>query len=204
MGTGLQILLVDDHPLVAAGIAAALAANGHQMVVAQTMAEARRWLGERSFDMGLIDINLADGKGVDLIDDPALADRMPGKLLIISGVHDPDEILMALDDRGIAFISKGVPFEDVLAAIARLGEMPAMPPTPMIWEQTRKSFVPVGEVFRRGSFLSPKEREVFQLMRQGLSDKEIAFRLSRSIHTVRVQIRSIRRKRGSTRRGETM
>ena len=40
------------------------------------------------------------------------------------------------------------------------------------------------------------------LMREGLLDKQIAERLHRSVHTIRVQIRAIRRKRGSSRRAE--
>ncbi|MGQ0663453.1 MAG: response regulator transcription factor [Pseudomonadota bacterium] len=198
----MQILLVDDHPLVAAGIAGGLEAIGHRITLARNLAEARRCLAERRFDMGLIDLNLPDGKGVDLLDDPELHDRLPGRVLVVSGAHDADEIVMALDGRSAAFISKTVPYEDVMAAIALLAEMPAMPTAPLYWEPDRKAFVPVKDVFRRGVVLSPKERDVFALMRQGLSDKAIAFKLSRSIHTVRVQIRSIRRKRHTSRRGE--
>ncbi len=57
-------------------------------------------------------------------------------------------------------------------------------------------------IFPRHTLLTQKEREVFMLMRKGLLDKQIADELGLSIHTVRVHLRAIKRKRGHNRRFE--
>lgn len=196
------ILLVDDHSLVASGIAANLEAIGFAVSLAVSVADGRRRLCERRYDLGLFDITLPDGSGIELLDQADGNAFVPSRILFLSGLHDPDEILMALDGRRAAFLSKSVPFEDLASAIDSLLASPVE--EPIIWQPELRAFIPVSRAFRRGVSLSPKEREVFQLMREGMSDKQIAHQLERSIHTVRVQVRSILRKRKSKRREEVV
>ena len=73
---------------------------------------------------------------------------------------------------------------------------------PLIWNLEQHKFFSIAEHFPKGSVLTPKEREVFMLLRKGMLDKQIADNLKRSIHTIRVQIRSIKRKRPFSRRSE--
>lgn len=121
----------------------------------------------------------------------------------MSGSSDRDEIAIALDHGAQAFVAKSLPFEDVVRAIETTLTLPAGD-EPFLWDEGADGFVPISTLFPKGTLLSPQERKVFALMRQGLQDKQIAAELDRSIHTVRVQIRSILRKRGSRRRGETV
>ena len=198
----MRVLIVNDHPLVAAGFMAGLTANGQTASVAHSVAEAGEMLHAEDYDLCILDINLPDGPGTNLLSDRSLSERLPPLCLLLSGTSDRDEILMALHAGASAFISKSVEFSDLMKAINLLIDLPESPREPLYWDQINNKFVRVAEAFPKGTVLSPREREVFALMRQGMQDKKIAFALERSIHTIRVQIRSIRRKRGVTRRGE--
>ncbi|HWN95536.1 MAG TPA: sigma-54 dependent transcriptional regulator [Methylomirabilota bacterium] len=65
--TGLSLLIVEDEALLRKRLAAQLQQLGADVTGAATLAEARRWLGELSFDFVLLDVNLPDGLGTDLL-----------------------------------------------------------------------------------------------------------------------------------------
>jgi DNA-binding NarL/FixJ family response regulator len=216
----MSILIVDDHPLVTEGLAARLRLLGHTVGVACSLEAARDVLRETSYSDCVIDIDLGGRLGTELLTDPDLTPYLPARIIILSGSTDPDDIVMALDRGAVAFVPKSIPLDDVIAALVMATGF-APPPRPgpadeapqqngtrasqpQVWDPDVRGFVPLSQIFRKGSVLSPREREVFMLIRQGLSDKEIAARLRRSIHTIRVQVRSITRKRGTKRRGESI
>lgn len=198
----MRILFIDDHPLVVAGLRNFLTALGTEVTIAHTLAEARIRLMEAEYDAWILDIDMPDGSGTHLLREMTLQKGCCPKALLLSGATDRDDIAMALDEGAMAFLSKAVGWEDLTTAVQRFLEMPEVVEEPLVWEPTRTDFVPAREVFPRGIVLSPREREVLIKMREGLRDKEIAHCLQRSIHTVRVQIRSIHRKRGRYRRAE--
>ena len=207
----MSILIVDDHPLVTEGLAARLQQLGHRVAVAHNFAEARQQMCETAHSDCVLDIDLGGRLGTELLSDPELAPYLPPRIIILSGTTDPDDIVMALDRGAIAFVPKSIPFDDVVSALVAATAFDVSGDgadgrgrQPQIWDQERGSFVPSSQIFPKGSVLSPREREVFALMRQGFTDKQIAANLQRSIHTIRVQVRSITRKRGTKRRGESV
>jgi DNA-binding NarL/FixJ family response regulator len=197
----MDILIVDDHPLVTVGLSDRLRGLGHRVEVCHTLADASQRIRAQSFDMCVLDLDMGGKRGTQIMADPTLADKLPECIVVLSGTRDRDEIVGALEAGAHAFLSKSIPFEDVIEGIlsapqAYRGGEPGM------WVQEVRAYVPLGVVYPRGSTLSKREREVFQLLRRGNSDKAIAQELGRSVHTIRVQIRSILRKRGSPRRRE--
>jgi DNA-binding NarL/FixJ family response regulator len=201
-----RVLLVDDHPLVGASLSQAIERLGSQVTLVAAIDGARQALREQAFDVLFLDINFPDGRGPDLLKDPDLAAHLPARRFLISGVVDADEIMMAFDDGAQGFISKGLSFADLVAAVEAViaDKHLAEGTDALIWQPEQAGFLPVGDVFPKESLLSPREREVFRYMRIGCQDKEIAHQVGRSIHTIRVQIRSIRRKRGLARRAEAI
>lgn len=197
----MQVLIVDDHPLVSAGLEASLKLRWSEahIAVAANVAEAKSKIQSQLFDIAIVDINLPDGRGGQIFSDPQLAGRYPKHSLLLSGSNDKDDILSALQLGATAYVSKSVDFKELMHAIEQLR---ALDPQkgPFWYDTVSKSYLPARHIFPRGSVLSAREHEIYTLIREGLTDKEIAFRLDRSIHTVRVQIRSIRRKKGETRR----
>ena len=197
----MDILIVDDHPLVTVSLSERLRGLGHRVDVCHTMGDAGARMRSQSFEMCVLDLDMGGKRGTQILADPALAGRLPECIVVLSGTRDRDEIVGALEDGAHAFLSKSIPFEDVIEGLLaaphayRGGE-------PGLWVQEVRAYVPLGVVYPRGSSLSKREREVFYLLRRGNSDKAIAQELGRSVHTIRVQIRSILRKRGSPRRRE--
>jgi two-component system, NarL family, nitrate/nitrite response regulator NarL len=197
----MNILLVDDHPVVTVAIGARLRELGHAVEVSHTLVDAGRRIAARHVDLCVLDLDMGGTPGTRLLIDPALVEKLPDTIVILSGTRDRDEIVGALEDGAHAFLPKAIPFEDVIEGILAAPEA-YRGGEPGVWVQEVRAYVPLPVVYPRGSTLSRREREVFRLMRRGYSDKAIADSLNRSIHTIRVQIRSILRKRGSARRRE--
>jgi DNA-binding NarL/FixJ family response regulator len=195
----MKIVLIDDHPLVTASLADRLRSLGHDVFVHFTLQDARRFVQSEATDLCILDIDLGGDQGTDLLLDPALADCLPSTVVILSGTTDRDEIVMALYSGAHAFVTKSIPFDDVVKAVLDAVQFADFD-EPVMWAPAERCFKPASEMFPRGVVLSPRERDVFRLLRRGLTDKAIATELERSVHTIRVQIRSILRKRGKTRR----
>ena len=197
----MKILIVDDHPLVTSGLEAALKSqfkNCH-VDVAHNLNQARGNIAGNMYELAVVDINLPDGRGAQLFSDPDLAGKYPRHSILLSGTQDRDDIMSALQMGATAYITKSCDFKELMDALVRLQELDPQK-GPYCYDCSKHDFVPARVVFPRGTALSAREHEIYELIRQGLTDKEIAFRLDRSVHTVRVQIRSIRRKRGENRR----
>lgn len=66
---GLSVLLLEDELLLRKRLAGFLEQEGAEVIALATVADARRALDSMSFDAALIDVNLADGRGTDLLRD---------------------------------------------------------------------------------------------------------------------------------------
>ncbi len=64
---GLEILIVEDEPLVRRQASAQLEKLGAEVTPAADLAAARSFLADREFDFALLDVNLPDGLGTDLL-----------------------------------------------------------------------------------------------------------------------------------------
>lgn len=197
----MKILIVDDHPMVLHGLAGMLAARGHEIRTAADLPQARTALErEGPFELLVLDFHLPSGTGLDVI---AHAGEPKPLAVLLSGVSEPEDVIAALEHGVTAFIPKNVEPEDLVAALEQLPALPAALASGCVWDTPRRAFLPVEAAFPKGRLLTPKERDVFMHLRRGLLDKQIADELGLSIHTVRVHIRAIKRKRGARRRAET-
>ena len=77
-----QILIVEDDPALSQGIRLALGQEGRQFVQAGTIGQAELELAERTFDLLILDLNLPDGNGLDLLS--RLRDRSALPVLILT------------------------------------------------------------------------------------------------------------------------
>jgi len=77
---GLSVLVVEDEPLLRRQLAANLQRFGTDITAAETIAIARRWVRDAQFDFVLLDINLPDGLGTDLLRDKIFP---PGTTVIV-------------------------------------------------------------------------------------------------------------------------
>src|SRR5438874_10170244 len=70
--SGLSILIVEDETLLRKQIGTHLEKRGADVTGADTLQAARRFLAELSFDFVLLDVNLPDGRGTDLLKEKGL------------------------------------------------------------------------------------------------------------------------------------
>lgn len=196
-----HVLLIDDHPIVLKGIAGFLEDAGYQLATARNLVEARTVLRAGCPDLMLLDINLADENGLDLLEHRGDL-VLPERVLLVSGITEQELIFKGFELGAFAFIPKSIEPQELLEAIAACLERPALPHSGWFWSSDRRALVDAHEHFPRETTLTPKERAVFMQLRAGKLDKQIADELGLSIHTVRVHLRAIKRKRGHNRRFE--
>ena len=101
----MKILLVDDHPLVLQGIAAALMARGHVVHTAADLQPAREALrAHPDTELLVLDLNLPSGSGIELLQE--MVGALPPHVAILSGQIEPEDISYALSLGATAFVSK--------------------------------------------------------------------------------------------------
>jgi DNA-binding NarL/FixJ family response regulator len=195
-----SLLLVDDHPLVASGIADLLRNRGHLVALARNLSEARAALDAATYRLLLLDINLGQDNGLTLLEDAA--SRHVPRTVLLSGIAEQEWILRGFELGAFAFIPKSIEPTELVTALDAVDGLAFLPGSGWIWDTARHAAVDAYTFFPRETILTPKEREVFMHLREGKLDKQIADDLGLSIHTVRVHIRAIKRKRGHNRRFE--
>jgi CheY-like chemotaxis protein len=108
----LNLLLVEDNGAVGRAIAKSLRAQGHAVTLAHGYAEARAASGY--FDVGIFDIALPDGDGIELCE-RLLADCRIGGALFCSG--SIDDLLLERAQETAPIISKEASFWELCDAI---------------------------------------------------------------------------------------
>jgi len=93
MSDGPTILLVEDDPALRTFLADNLTADGHAMLVAETLRDGLRHLETKRPDLALVDIGLPDGSGLELVERVRAADGVGSRM-------DPSVPLVVLTGRG--------------------------------------------------------------------------------------------------------
>jgi CheY-like chemotaxis protein len=108
----LNLLLVEDNPAVGRAIAKSLRAQGHAVTLVHSFAEARAATGYH--DVGIFDITLPDGDGIELCEQ-LLRDRRIGGALFCSG--SVDDLLIERAQETAPVVSKEASFWELCSAI---------------------------------------------------------------------------------------
>lgn len=197
-GQPVRVLLVDDHEVLAASLAAVLDAEPDltSVGIASTLAKARAMIPTAAPDVLLLDHRLPDGDGVAAM--PELQALRPSMQVVVLTASAADHILVnALEAGAAGFLSKTRSLAEVTSAIraAASGEAVISPEMlarllPRI-SRTQRGGPP------RGNDLTQREREVLGLLADGLTNAAIAERLVVSVHTVRNHIANLSGKLGA-------
>lgn len=197
-------LILDDHPLVARGIAEYLRARFPQMDVALTtrVDDAMALVAERGAPaIALVDFWLADGAALGLI--AQLRNRCPHTAVaVVSGDDDPAVVQHVRDAGAQGFIHKQDPPEAFAQAVhALLAGMAWFPPRtqPDLTPRNRDLPITPAELG-----LSVRQGEVLALVLQGLPNKRIAQRYNLSESTVKEHMSAILQRLGVRTRVEAI
>ena len=196
----IRVLLVDDHASSREPLALLLEREPDLMVIAQagSLEEARRELERVEVDVALVDLDLPDGSGVELIRD--LRRTNPeGQVLVVTASGDRGMHAQAIVAGASGVLHKSVRTRRIVEAIRRLraGESLLTPQEAIELLRLADQERGRDREARSGlALLTPRECEVLQLLAEGLSDKEIAERLAISERTVRVHMVNLLAKLG--------
>ncbi len=174
----LRILLADDHTIVRQGIRKILEEQPDWQVVAETGdgREAVRKAIELRPDIALLDISMPLLNGLEATSQ--ICRRAPGVRVVILSMH-PNEAYIgrALQAGARAYLLKDSADSDLVRAIAQVAQgksffSPAV--ARVLVDEHARSLAARGVAVDRYESLSTREREIFQLVAEGKSNKEIA------------------------------
>ena len=115
----MNLLFVEDNPAVGRAIAKSLRARGHSVTLVHTSAETRAALGYH--DVGVFDITLPDGDGIELCEQ-LLRERRIGGALFCSG--SVDDLLLDRAQETAPVVSKEASFWELCSAIENVTPRP--------------------------------------------------------------------------------
>ena len=182
----ISVLLIDDHQVVRDGLRAVLQNEGFNVIgEAATKNEAFAQIAHKDPHVIIVDLNLPDGSGLELI---TWARRVSPTIgIVVLTLNDDDTHLIACLEAGAsAYVLKSDPVKEVVAAVSHSYTSPL-------------SFSGKGlsaALLRRddGFGLTPRELEVLALLPKGKSSAQIGAELFISQATVKTHLSSIYRK----------
>lgn len=186
----IQVLLVDDHPLVRDGVRMRLQATEHIGVAgeASSLEEATQLAASLRPDIVLTDVRMPDGSGIQLA--KLFGQQFPELRVVVFSMHGDQEYVRRAVDMGVwGYVLKTSPAQEVVQALTDVHAgirffSPSLQPLLLADDPPAR---PARE-------LTQREAAVLALLAEGHSNKEIALRLGASIRTVETHRLHLRRK----------
>ncbi len=193
-----RILLVDDHPLVRAGFTQLISDHADLEVCAEAgdMAEAIRQLENIKPDLAIIDLSLAGGSGLDLIEH--IKAKHDSVLMLVASMHDETlyaERVLAAGARG--YINKQEAQDRIIEAIRAVLAGRVYLSSRMT-ERMLNNMVEGNNSKQGIDSLSNRELQVFEMIGDGTTTSQIASQLNLSQKTIETHQAHIKRKLGLT------
>jgi DNA-binding NarL/FixJ family response regulator len=192
----IRVAIIDDNRLVREALTAMLNRLTGIRVVSSDVADSAS-LAETKPDVLLLDVGLRDQDSLRVA--ATLRQENPAAKIIVMDLLPVNEEIIEYVNAGVSgFVLKDASFDEFLATIRSVaGGKKVLPPrmTESLFSQIAKEVdgqepAQVLEAVR----MTPREREVIDLIGEGLSNKEIAQRLNIATHTVKSHVRNVMEK----------
>jgi DNA-binding NarL/FixJ family response regulator len=186
----IRIIIADDHPVFRFGIRALLETEPDMTIVAEAEngAEAIELVQSLQPDLILMDINMPDINGIEAT--KKIRELGGETAVLMLTMFDDDTVFSAMRAGAQGYLLKGVQGEETIRAVraAANGEVIF---SPGIAERMMNFFAKGGSLHHPFPTLTPREREILQLVAKGLTNSAIAENLVLSPKTVRNQVSTI-------------
>jgi DNA-binding NarL/FixJ family response regulator len=197
----LRILIADDHEVVRRGLCSLLQTHEGWEICGEARdgREAVEMARDLKPDVVILDIGMPNLNG--LAATRHLSRENPQQKIIVLTITDSDQVIReALDAGARGFVLKSDAARDLVSAVEAL-ERNRMFLTPRVNDMVLAGFLDKGINGSRGETpqlpkLTPREREVIQLLAEGKSSKEVACLLDLSTKTAETHRSNIMRKLG--------
>lgn len=203
----IKVLIVDDHEMVRRGLRAIIT-EGKELKVIDEACNGNEAIDKAKSlkpDVILMDQRMPDISGIEAIkrinsSDPTI------RTLVLTAFEDEHDVMNAIKAGAVGYLLKSSSPVEIIDAIRNAGDgRPGMSPfaTKVMMNQIVTGKVESRGAFLRGS-LTPREREILQLMAAGLTNKEMSEKLWISEKTVKTHVSNILHKLGQKGRAQAV
>ncbi|QFU89633.1 response regulator transcription factor [Amycolatopsis sp. YIM 10] len=195
-----RVFLVDDHEVVRRGVADMLDEDEELEVVGQAsnVSEALARIPALRPDVAVLDVRLPDGNGVELARE--LRSKLPElNILMLTSYTDEQAMLDAIMAGASGYVIKDIKGMDLVSAVREVGSGRSLldaRATAALMTKLRESAEKKGPLAQ----LSDQERTLFELIGEGLTNREIAERMFLAEKTVKNYVSRLLTKLGLQRR----
>jgi DNA-binding NarL/FixJ family response regulator len=178
------VVIVEDHLALRKGLELLLSGTEFSVIgTADDAEEGQRLIEEHAPAIAIVDIGLPGRSGLELTR-RLLASTPELGVLLYTGIGDQDTLVRALDSGARGFALKAGAPDELVAALR------AVAAGSSYVDERLRSLLLARFTTERIGVLSPREREVLDLLAQGLNGEEVAVRLVLSPETVRTHVRN--------------
>ncbi len=194
----INIVIVDDHPLMRQALQFAIEAEADMRVVGQAAdgSQALQVIAACRPDVVVLDLLMPQMDGIETIA-RLVAVQTPPKILVVSSVEDEAQILQALSAGASGYLTKAADRDEIVAAIRAVQAGDSYLP-PHIAAKVMRAVRQDAQDRAAGPLaaLTKRERAVLDLLGQGYSNQQIARALNITPATARVHLLNIMGKLG--------
>lgn len=203
----MKILILDDHTLFREGMKLLLHGLHSELIIhdAETMHAALASLEANTYDLVLLDLNLADTSGLDTL--YVVKEKLQETpIIVLSAEQDPPIIYQAIEEGAMGFITKCATHQELLAAIKLILAGGIFLPREVTSSQPASVAKPAVGLSETEilTALSDRQREVLKYLLQGKPNKTISANLHISENTVKAHLSAIFRALGARNRTEAV
>lgn len=184
----IELLVVDDHPVVRQGLVTMLETQPDLQVVAEAAdgTETVERTVTHEPDVVLLDLEMPEADGISAIGE--LRNRVPETRILVFTAFDTDDLIVDAVREGVdGYLLKGVAREELFEAIRDIHAGERI----LSSEVTTRLLARVGADTLEENPLTDREQEVLEFLAKGMSNPEIAELLSITARTVKFHVSSI-------------
>ena len=199
-GDGLQVLVVQSHPLLASTIARIIEGEGDMSIcgIARTGADAALAALRNKAEVVVIDFDLPDMSGP--VAAAMIRAERPNAAIVFHSAEDSETALLdAIDAGATAYLTKSATADQIVEAVRRGGRCEVLIPVALFAKaiaRQRSVLAKQEDRARVGAQFTARELEVLALLAEGLDTMSLSHGLGIAPHTVEWHVRHIIEKLG--------